>query len=394
MLSIMERSDPRRTGVRQNGTRQQKKTRERAIVEELFAVADVKIDGARPWDIHVKNDAFFRRVLAGGSLALGESFMDEWWHCNQLDEFIHKVLRTGLNNKITSWNDLLAIIQAKLMNKQGLHRAFQVGKQHYDKGNDLFEAMLDERMIYSCGYWKDADTLEEAQEAKLDLICKKLDIRPGMQVLDIGCGWGGTARYIAENYQAEVVGVTVSEEQANLAREKVKGLPVDIRLQDYRKLQGNFDRILSIGMFEHVGYKNYRMYMQTVRCLLKKTGLFLLHTIGGNLSSVNINPWIERYIFPNANLPSINQISAAFEGLFVMEDWHNFGSDYDKTLMEWSSRFDCNWPALKKKYDQRFYRMWKYYLLSCAGIFRARHAQLWQVVLSPNGVCRSYQCPR
>lgn len=394
MLTAVERSDSRRTNGNCSREKLQKQKRERVIVEKLLALADVKVDGEQPWDIRVENDDFFRRVLAGGSLALGESFMDGWWHCKQLDEFIHKVLRADLDNKITSWSDRLAILQAKLMNKQSLNRAFQVGKHHYDKGNDLFTAMLDERMIYSCGYWKDADTLEEAQAAKLDLVCKKLDIRPGMRVLDIGCGWGGTARYIAENYRAEIVGVTVSEEQARLARENTKGLPVEIRLQDYRKLQGSFDRILSIGMFEHVGYKNYKVYMQTVRRLLKKTGLFLLHTIGENASSVNINPWIERYVFPNANLPSINQISAAFEGLFVMEDWHNFGPDYDRTLMEWFRGFDRNWPILRKKYDERFYFMWKYYLLSCAGIFRARHIQLWQIVLSPDGIYRSYQCPR
>jgi cyclopropane-fatty-acyl-phospholipid synthase len=394
MLSTVERSNYRRTDGRRNDLRQRKGPRERAIVEQLLAEVDIKVNGGRPWDIQVDHEDFFRRVLAGGSLALGESYMDGWWNCKQLDDFIYRVLRSDLKNKVKSWKDRLGVVQAKLMNKQSLSRAFQVGKQHYDKGNDLFEAMLDERMIYSCGYWKTASSLEEAQAAKLELVCKKLDIRPGMRVLDIGCGWGGTARYIAENYKAEVTGVTVSEEQVGLASRNTEGLPVDIRLQDYRKLEGSFDRILSIGMFEHVGYKNYRTFMQTARCLLKKTGLFLLHTIGGNLSSTNIDPWIERYIFPNANLPSINQTSAAFEGIFVMEDWHNFGPDYDKTLMEWFRRFDSHWPSLKKKYDRRFYRMWKYYLLSCAGAFRARHTQLWQIVLSPSGIYRSYQCPR
>lgn len=394
MMLTLERSTYRGTRRRANGTKRWKGPREKAVLEQLLGEADVRVDGDRPWDITVKKQDFFRRVLAGGSLALGESYMDGWWECGQLDEFIHRVLRAELKDKVISWKDRLGVVQAKLMNKQSLGRAFQVGKEHYDKGNDLFEAMLDERMIYSCGYWKEADTLEQAQVAKLELVCKKLDIRPGMRVLDIGCGWGGTARYIAERYKAEVTGVTVSEEQASLARQNTEGLSVEIRLQDYRKLEGSFDRILSIGMFEHVGYKNYRMYMQTVRRLLRKKGLFLLHTIGGNLWSANIDPWIERYIFPNANLPSISQISAAFEGLFVMEDWHNFGPDYDKTLMEWFKRFDSHWSSLRKRYDQRFYRMWKYYLLSCAGAFRARHTQLWQVVLSPTGIYRSYQGPR
>lgn len=393
-MLTLERSTYQSAAGRQNGLKQRKNPREKTILERLLGEADVRVNGDRPWDLRVKNPDFFRRVLAGSSMALGESFMDGWWDSRQIDGFIHRVLRADLKNKITSWKDRLDFVQAKLMNRQSLGRAFQVGRQHYDKGNDLFEAMLDSRMIYSCGYWKEANSLEQAQVAKLELVCKKLDIRPGMQVLDIGCGWGGTARYIAENYQVEMVGVTVSEEQAKLARQNTAGLPVEIRLQDYRKLQGSFDRILSIGMFEHVGYKNYRMYMETVRRLLKKTGLFLLHTIGGNQWSANIDPWIERYIFPNANIPSVSQIANAFEGLFVMEDWHNFGPDYDKTLMEWFKRFDSHWPTLKKRYDQRFYRLWKYYLLSCAGAFRARHTQLWQVVLSPNGIYRSYQGPR
>lgn len=394
MLQPLERDKYGRTPRNGIGSQLQKRPREREIVTQLLAEAGITVNGEQPWDIRVRNKDFFHRVLAGGSLALGESFMDGWWECFQLDEFIYRVLRADLKNKVVSWRDRLGVMQAKLLNRQSPGRAFQVGRQHYDKGNDLFEAMLDARMIYSCGYWKEASTLEQAQDAKLELVCKKLDIRPGMRVLDIGCGWGGTARYIAEKHGAAVVGVTVSEEQAAFARQNTGSLPVDIRLQDYRKLQGKFDRILSIGMFEHVGYKNYRIYMQTVRRLLEEKGLFLLHTIGGNVSSANIDPWIERYIFPNANLPSVNQISISFEGLFVMEDWHNFGPDYDKTLMQWFKRFDSRWPVLRKKYDQRFYRMWKYYLLSCAGAFRARHTQLWQVVLSPRGIFRSYHGPR
>jgi len=394
MLLTLERKEHVGYNSKRSGLQQRKKQREKTIVDQLFKEADVQLDGDRPWDVAVHEHDFYRRLLAGGSLALGESYMDEWWDCNRLDEFIHRILRADLNDKVISWRDRLDVVQARLLNKQSRSRAFQVGRKHYDLGNDLFEAMLDERMIYSCGYWREAKTLEEAQVAKLELVCKKLDIRQGMLVLDIGCGWGGTAKYIAERYGAKVVGVTVSKEQADLARRNTEGLSVDIRLQDYRELQGTFDRILSIGMFEHVGYKNYRVYMQTVRRLLRKRGLFLLHTIGGNISNASIDPWIERYIFPNANLPSINQISAAFEGFFVMEDWHNFGPDYDRTLMEWFRRLEAHWPELEKRYDKRFHLMWKYYLLACAGAFRARHTQLWQVVLSPTGIYRSYQGPR
>ncbi|MFO7607230.1 MAG: cyclopropane fatty acyl phospholipid synthase [Desulfurivibrionaceae bacterium] len=366
----------------------------RATVAKLLNHADVEIDGPHPWDIKVKDHRFYDQVLAGSSLALGETYMKGWWESDQLDELITRMLRAELKEKLNSWKDELRVLQAKLINYQSRVRAFQVGKRHYDLGNDLYRAMLDQRMIYSCGYWKDAANLDEAQEAKLDLICRKLRIEPGMKVLDIGCGWGGTAKFIAEKYGNEVVGVTISEEQAKLARENNRGLPVEIRLADYRSLDGKFDRILSIGMFEHVGYKNYPVFMKIARKLLKDDGLFLLHTIGGNKSSSRIDPWVERYIFPNANLPSTKQLSSAAENLFIMEDWHNFGPYYDTTLLEWYKNFEMSWPSLSDKYGEEFYRMWKYYLLSCAGSFRARHSQLWQVVFSPKGMADSCEWPR
>jgi cyclopropane-fatty-acyl-phospholipid synthase len=281
-----------------------------------------------------------------------------------------------------------------LLNLQRRSRAFQIGERHYDIGHDLFSHMLDKRLIYSCGYWKNASTLDEAQEAKLDLVCRKLHLTPGMRVLDIGCGWGGTAKFAAERYGVEVVGVTVSEEQANFAKELCRGSPVEIRLQDYRDVVGTFDRVLSLGMFEHVGPKNYLTFMSIARNSLADTGLFLLHTIGRNRSGSTTDPWLERYIFPNSMLPSARQICGAIEGSFVLEDWHNFGADYDKTLLNWCDKFDENWDALKRHYDQRFYRMWKYYLLSSAGAFRARKSQLWQLVLSPQGVPGGYRSPR
>jgi cyclopropane-fatty-acyl-phospholipid synthase len=366
----------------------------RTTVEKLLDLAEVAIDGPRPWDIKVKDPRFYDQILAGGSLALGESYMKGWWESAELDELVKRMLRAELKEKLKSWKDELRILQAKLINYQSRIRALQVGKRHYDLGNDLYGAMLDKRMIYSCGYWKNAGNLDEAQEAKLDLICRKLKIEPGMKVLDIGCGWGGTAKFIAEKHKVEVVGVTISKEQAKLARENNRGLPVEIILADYRSLDGKFDRILSIGMFEHVGYKNYPIFIKIVRKLLKDDGLFLLHSIGGNHSSSRIDPWIERYIFPNANLPSTKQLSSAFEKVFVMEDWHNFGPYYDTTLMEWYKNFEKNWPSLQSKYGEEFYRMWKYYLLSCAGSFRARYSQLWQVIFSPKGMADSCEWPR
>lgn len=363
-------------------------------LSELLQAADVKLNGGRAWDIQVHDERFYRRILAGGSLAAGEAYMDGWWDCEALDELFERLLYARLDEKIKArewWWDALV---ARVFNLQKPSRAFQIGKRHYDTGNDLFRIMLDERMIYSCGYWADASSVDEAQEAKLDLVCQKLQLKPGMKVLDIGCGWGGAARFAAERYNVEVVGITVSEQQANFAREYCRGLPVTIRLQDYRVLDEKFDRIFSIGMFEHVGYKNYRTYMKKVRELLSPDGLFLLHTIGGNSSVTRNDPWIAKYIFPNSMLPSARQITAAAEDLFVMEDWHNFGVDYNKTLLAWHQNFETGWSLLKEKYDERFHRMWSYYLLMCAGAFRARSNQLWQIVFSPEGIKGGYLAPR
>jgi cyclopropane-fatty-acyl-phospholipid synthase len=366
----------------------------RRKVEELLALADVEIDGSRPWDIRVHNDDFYPEVLCRSSLGLGESYMEGWWDCSELDQFFFRVLRAELDSCVKKGTEYFCLLRSVLFNLQKPSRAFQIGRHHYDIGNGLYQSMLDSRLIYSCACWENASTLEEAQEAKLDLIFRKLDLQPGMKVLDIGCGWGGAAKYAAKRYGVEVVGITVSAEQVSYAEKSCKGLPVQVRLQDYRDVQGKFDRIFSIGMFEHVGYKNYDIYMQKVRECLKDDGLFLLHTIGSNRSCYTIDAWIERYIFPNSMLPSGKQICSAVENLFVIEDFHNIGSNYDATLMQWFRNFDASWGNLKTLYDERFYRMWKYYLLSCAGSFRARRNQVWQIVLSPKGVLGGYQSLR
>jgi cyclopropane-fatty-acyl-phospholipid synthase len=369
----------------------------RRRVADLLALAGIEIDGPAPHDIQVNDDRFYGRVLAGGSLALGESYMARWWDCERLDEFIARVLRARLDTKVRPGRWLWPYLRARVLNLQTTSRARRSIRHHYDLGNHLYRCMLDSRMIYSCGFWDDASTLDEAQEAKLELVCRKLQLSPGMRVLDIGCGWGGTARYAAERYGVEVVGVTISEPQAALAREVCRGLPVEIRLQDYRALGGTdapFDRILSLGMIEHVGYRNYRTFMRIARSCLKEDGLFLLHTIGGNTSVHGTDRWTDRYIFPDGMLPSARQLAGAGEGLLVMEDWHGFGADYDRTLMAWHRNFTARWDRLAGRYDDRFYRMWTYYLLSCAGSFRARKNQVWQLVLSPYGMRGGYRVPR
>ncbi len=366
----------------------------RRRTEELLELADVRIGGGRPWDPEVHDERFYCRVMAEGSMGLGEAYMDGWWDCERLDGFFFHVLRAELDEQVQPWRELPKVIRARIANLQTPGRAFHVGRHHYDIGNDLYRRMLDRRMIYSCGYWAAAAALDEAQEAKLDLIGRKLDLEPGMRVLDIGCGWGGTAKFLAERFGVEVLGITVSQEQVKLAREMCAGLPVEIRLQDYRDLSGRFDRVVSVGMFEHVGYKNYRTYMEVVRDLLVEDGLFLLHTIGGNRSVTRVDPWIAKYIFPNSMVPSAHQLTEAWEGRFVLEDWHSFGADYDRTLMGWHRNFEAHWDELAPRYGKRFYRMWRYYLLSCAGAFRARKNQLWQIVFSPQGVSGGYRAPR
>ena len=360
-------------------------------LQSILAYQDIQIDGLRPWDIQIHDKRDFETALSKGTLGLGESYIQGVWDCMNLDKLTFLFLNGRISKQLQSFNLTFHFLLGRLMNYQTKQRAYQVGNLHYDLGNDLFESMLDKRMIYSCAYWKDTDSLELAQEAKLDLICRKLKLQPGMKVLDIGCGWGGLAKYMAEKYGVSVVGITISQEQAKMAQANCAGLPVDIRLQDYRSLEGEFDAIVSVGMFEHVGYKNYRVYMNIVRRLLTDNGLFLLHTIGGNDSETRGEPWLEKYIFRNGMLPSIAWVAKASEKLLVMEDWQNFGAYYDQTLMAWDKNFEKSWNKIKDSYSPSFYRMWRYYLLTCAGAFRARDIQLWQTVFSKHGVKGGYQ---
>lgn len=365
------------------------------IVHDILAMADIKTDGARPFDITVKHPDFYKRVLREGSLGLGESYMDGWWECDRLDMFFHRVLRAGLENQMPRHlKDIAQIATTRLINLQSKKRAWIVGKEHYDLGNDLFTLMLDSHMQYSCGYWKQASTLEQAQEDKLRLICEKLQLKSGMTLLDIGCGWGGLAAYAARHYGVSVYGVTISHEQQKLAQARCQGLNVTIRLEDYRDLNQQFDRIVSVGMFEHVGPKNYHTYFRVVRRNLKPDGLFLLHTIGANKTNSQVDPWINKYIFPNGCIPSAQHIAHNSEPYLVMEDWHNFGADYDRTLMAWHDRFVAQWPQLSERYTPRFYRMFRYYLNACAGAFRARNIQLWQVLFSTQGCEDGLRVPR
>ncbi|MEA3277285.1 MAG: cyclopropane fatty acyl phospholipid synthase [Pseudomonadota bacterium] len=361
-------------------------TKSEQIVLEELAAADVRVDGSHPSDLLVHDPAFYTRLLRDGALGFGEAYMDGQWDCEALDELTVKLIEGKLVQKYrTSWGNLLHVLKARALNLQSTLRAFQVGERHYDIGNDLYQAMLGRRLAYTCAYWKDAETLDEAQEAKLDLVCRKANLQPGMKVLELGCGWGCFAQYAAEKYGVEVTGLTVSKAQVELGNHLCEGLPVELRLEDYRNATGAYDAVISIGIMEHVGNKNYRTYMEVADRCLKEDGVTVVHTIAGNLEGKDFNPWFDKYIFPNAVVPSLSQLARAAEGLFVIEDVHNIGPHYDPTLMAWYENFEQAWPKLKDKYGDRFYRMWRFYLLTAAGGFRARYQQLFQIVMTKEG---------
>lgn len=365
------------------------------IVEDLLGTAGVSINGSNPWDIQVRDGRFYGKVLGEGSLGLGESYMDGWWDCEQPDEFISRLLKARLDQRVKGGlKYLLPVFAARLVNRQSGRRARVVAEHHYDLGNDLFMAFLDPHNQYSCAYFSGTDDLHQAQLAKMELICRKLGLREGNRVLDVGSGWGGLARFLSENCGCQVTAVNISKEQLNYARETCRDLPVSFLDCDYRDIQGKFEKVISVGMFEHVGYRNYRTYMNTIHHCMEDEGIFLLHTIGSNESGVNGDPWTDRYIFPNGMLPSLAQLGRAVEGLFVIEDVHNLGPHYDRTLMAWNENFQREWPRLKELYDDTFKRMWEYFLLSMAGAFRARRNQVWQIVFTKYGKPQPAGCDR
>ncbi|MFP4674029.1 MAG: cyclopropane fatty acyl phospholipid synthase [Opitutales bacterium] len=365
------------------------------VIEALLDEAGIRIGGSKPWDVQVHDNRFYQRVLAEHSLGLGESYMDGWWDAEALDAFFYRVTRARLGGRSSKrlrfagdW------LQARFMNLQSRKRSRRVAERHYDLGNPFYERMLDPWMQYTCGYWKDAGDLAAAQEAKLDLVCRKLKLQPGDTVLELGGGWGGFSRFAAERYGCQVTMYNISSEQVAYAREWCKDLPVEVRHADYREAEGRYDKVVSIGMCEHVGSRNYRNLFHLKHRCLKEDGLMFLHTIGANRTKRTSDPWMTRYIFPGGQLPSIRQITETSESCFLLEDFHNIGADYDPTLMSWHRNFERHWPEFKDAYGERFRRMWRYYLLSCAGAFRARNIQLWQFVFSPKGVEGGYKPER
>jgi cyclopropane-fatty-acyl-phospholipid synthase len=356
------------------------------VCRELLASAGITVNGDKPWDVQIHDERVWTRLLRDGTLGAGESYEEGWWDVPALDQFIDRVMRIRFGETLReNWTLVAHALRARILNLQSITRSFDNGQQHYDIGNDLYAAMLGGRLLYTCAYWKDATTLDEAQDAKLDLVCRKVGLQPGMRVLDLGCGWGGFAAFAAERYKVSVTGFTVAQEQVKWAREHYAHLPVDIRLDDYRNATGTYDAVVSIGLMEHVGWKNYRHYMELVDRLLAPNGAAFIHTIAANRPRSHIEPWFDKYIFPNAVLPTLARLTVAMEDIFVAEDIHNIGEDYDRTLMEWWRQFDAAWPRLRATYGDAFYRRWKYYLLACAGAFRARSQQLYQILMTRPG---------
>lgn len=350
----------------------------------------MKIDGENPWDPQVYNPRAFKRILGGGSLAVGESYMDGDWDCDRLDELTRRMnLAAGVDPLFTSWRKALNYLYAHSINRQTLRRSGQVADVHYDLDAAFFERVIGESMVYSCAYWKDATSLEQAQFNKLDLICKKLDLGPGDRVLDIGCGWGALPYHAAQHYGCEVVGVSIAGEQIEYARNRFSHPRVNFLCSDYRTMPesiGEFDKIVSVGMFEHVGPRNYVEYMKIVASLLKPGGRFLLHSIVGHDSATH-EPWLNKYIFPNAVIAQPSTILKSVTPELVVEDIQNLRHDYSKTLHAWYQNLEAAREVDKRLADERFFRMWRFYLLTTAGSFATgTRMQVWQMLFTKHGV--------
>ncbi|CAG0895166.1 unnamed protein product [Cyprideis torosa] len=364
------------------------------IVYFIFGRQGIRFNGKNRWDIQVHNTKLIERMASDTGLGFGEAYMEGWWDCDDLEELFYR-WASGPNGCYMPLTDRFRYRLQHLMNRQNESLSKTVAICHYDLGNDLYTAFLDKTMNYTCAYWRKADNLDQAQIDKMELTARKLKLKPGMKVLDLGCGFGSMAKYLAENYQVEVVAYNISTQQVNYAREICAGLPVEIRHEDYRKAEGLYDRVYSIGLLEHVGVKNYRTYFEVAERCLKDDGIMLTHAITlMHPTQPSTERWVDTYIFPNGWLPWETDFITYSKGLFVVEDLHNFGYDYYKTLMAWHQNFEKNWPTLEQKYGQKFYRMWRFYLLGAAGHFRARKFHLLQVVYSKMGLEPGYESER
>jgi cyclopropane-fatty-acyl-phospholipid synthase len=366
----------------------------RRIITGVLEQADIRVGGDRPWDLRIHHDRFFPRAMRG-SLGVGESYMDGDWDAGSLIEFFRKTMDAGLQmHPLLRINRVAKEVHARFRNLQTRRRSRAVAEEHYDLDHRMYAQFLGPWNQYTCCFFDGTDDLEEAELCKLEMICDKLEIESGDRVLDIGCGWGGFAKYAASTRGCSVVGISLSDEQIEYARDYTEGLPVEIHRMDYRDLPesplGTFDKVLICGMIEHVGYRNYRQLMKVVHTVLAQDGLFLLHTIGNRHNTAVVEPWIEKYIFRNSMAPSMQQLTRAAADLFVIEDWENYGHYYVPTLQAWHDNFNRNWDRIRaldgpRPFDERFRRMWNFYLMSSRAAFEVEDLHLWHLVMTRYG---------
>lgn len=340
--------------------------------------------------IHIHDSGFFRRLMWRPGLALGEAYMDGAFsiEAGSLHDFLEILLISTTRREPRGVLGEAAAKAASLVSRNDGTRASRNVQHHYDIDHRLYEMFLDEDLQYSCAYWRDGVTsLEQAQRDKKHHIARKLMLEPGMQVLDIGCGWGGLALTLARDYGVEVTGVTLSVDQFETATRRVQeaGLSdkITIKLQDYRNETGTFDRIVSVGMFEHVGRRNFDEFFEHLDRLLKPDGTALLHTIGRMAKPAPINAWMRKYIFPGAYLPSLSQLMPILERRGIwLADLEMLRIHYAKTLEVWDERFQARRAEIEERFDARFCRMWEFYLQLNVLAFQYRSLVVFQLQLA------------
>lgn len=348
--------------------------------------AGIHVNGPASHDIRVHDKRFYWRTLAHGSLGFGEAFMDGWWSCEDLEEMVFRLIRSEVRRRAYRHPGAVALEWLnRIRNDQNRRRSLRAPRRHYDFDNEMFQAFLGRYMNYSCGYYAGTGDLDEAQILKMDIICRKLDLQPGEHLLDVGGGWGEFALYAAKHYGVHVTSVNISEEQMRFARRRCAGYDVDVVRSDYRDIAGQYDKVAAIAMFPHVGHRNHRTFMQAMYRALKPGGTFLIESTMNTATTTAGDPWIDRYIFPGLLMPSGSQICAAMEGLFVIEDLHNFGPHYVKTLRAWNANFQNAWGRFAARHDERVRRMFEYFFLISAALFRARTMEYWHLVLTRQG---------
>lgn len=340
------------------------------------------------WYIH--QPGALGRIVRNPELALGETYMEGAWDVGegQLSAFLGLLMRNVPQPQPGSpWHSVENLLHT-LHTWNPIRRSYRNVAHHYDLDEWLFRQFLDQDMQYSCAYFQEPDiSLEEAQRAKCRHILHKLQLRPGQRVLDIGCGWGGLALYLAERAGVQVTGLTLSKEQLRVARLRAKerGLDGKVRflLEDYRQHEGRYDRISSVGMFEHVGQPHYRRYFETVHKLLADDGIALIHTIGRQRRDSATNPWIRRYIFPGGAIPALSEIDEALKPTtLITTDVEVLRLHYAYTLAAWQNRFRKARTRIAERLGERFCRMWEFYLAGCENAFRWRDLVVFQIQLA------------